>query len=104
MQQNHRQSSVLDFFGPCHGDTALQCLKRAALCSRLAKLVRVPTQKKLYRLKNANIRASLRCSSGLVEIRPDQGRYFGLDSVQFNGVERVRVHTHENWLNEDGLG
>lgn len=98
MQQIHRQSYVLDSFAPCHGDTARQCLKRAALCSRLAKLVRGDARKKLYRLKNANIRATLRCSSAAVEIHGDQTRYFGLLSVQLNGADSVRVHTHENWI------
>jgi len=98
MQETHGQSSVLDFFAPCHGDTARGCLMRAALCSRLAKLVRGRAQKKLYRLKNANIRAALRSSSGLVEVRADQTRYFGLLSVQLNGSDGVRVHTHENWI------
>ena len=98
MQQSHRQLSVLDCFAPCNRDTARQCLMRAALCSRLAKLVRGRARKMLYRLKNANIRAALRCSSGLVEIHSDQSRYFGLLSVRLNGPDCVRVHTHENWI------
>lgn len=100
MHQTRRQSSVLDFFAPCYGDTARQCLSRVALCSRLAKLVRGQARKKLYRFKNANIRAALRCSPEFVEIHGDQTRYFGLLSVQLNGLDGVRVHTHENWINE----
>lgn len=98
MQPSQNKSSVLDCFGPLHGDTARQCLRRAALCSRFAKLVRGQARKKLYRLKNANIRAALNCTSGLVEIRADQSRYFGLLSVRLNGLDGVRVHTHENWM------
>ena len=96
--QTHCQSSVLDCFAPCHGDTARQCLSRAALCSRLAKLARGRERKKLYRLKNANVRAALRCSSGVVEIHADHDRYFGLLSVRLTGSDGVRVHTHENWI------
>lgn len=98
MQQTYRQSSVLDCFAPCHGDAARQCLRRAALCSRLAKFVRGQARKKLYRLKNENIRAALRCSSALVEIHGDQSCHFGLLSVRLNGSGGVRVHTHENWI------
>lgn len=98
MQQSYRQSTVLDHFAPCHGDTARQCLERAALCSRLAKIVRGYARKKLYRLKNTNIRAALRCSSEFIEIRADRDRYFGLLSVRFNGSNSVRVHTHGNWI------
>lgn len=98
MQQTHRQSSVLDCFAPTHGDNAREYLSRAALCSRLAKLTRGHARKKLYRLKDANIRAALRCSPGLVEIHADHGRCFGLLSVRLNRSEGVRVHTHENWI------
>ncbi|HMQ14384.1 MAG TPA: hypothetical protein PKC49_00265 [Phycisphaerae bacterium] len=49
-------------------------------------------------MKNVNIRAALRCSPGLVEIRADRDRYFGLLSVRLNGPDGVRVHTHENWI------
>ena len=98
MRQTYRQLSVLDCFAPCDGDTARQCLSRAALCSRLAKIARGLVRKKLYRLKNANIRAALRCAPGLVEIRADRDRYFGLLSVRLDGADGVRVHTHENWI------
>lgn len=93
-----RKPTVLECFTPCHGDTARQCLKRAALCSRLAKLVRGPTRRQLYRLKDTNIRAALRCSPELIEIRADHDRYHGLLSVGMNDSDRVRVHTHENWI------
>ena len=98
MQWTQRRSFVLDCFAPFHGDTARQRLERAALCSRLAKLARGHARKKLYRLKNANIRAALRCSPELVEIHADHGRYFGLLSVRLNRSKGVRVHTHENWI------
>lgn len=98
MQETQRQTTVLDCFAPTHGDTARECLSRAALCSRLAKLARGHARKTLYRLKNANIRAALRCSPELVEIHADQGRYFGLLSVRLSRSESVRVHTHENWI------
>ena len=93
-----RPSPVLDFFGPCIGDSAHQCLRRADLCSRLAKLVRGDARKKLYRLKNANIRAALERNSGEVEVHADNDRYFGLLSVRLRGSDNVRVHTHENWI------
>ena len=100
MQQwSQHQPSVLDCFAPCAGDTARQWLRRARLCSRLAKLVRGHSRKKLYRLKNANIRAALDGDSGSIAVHGDRIRYFGLLSVQFTGRELVRVHTHENWLN-----
>jgi hypothetical protein len=98
MQPTHRQSSVLDCFAPGWGDSARQCLRRAALCSRLAKLASGRKRKKLYQLKNANIRAALRLSPELVRIHADHDRYFGLLSVRLNSSEGVRVHTHENWI------
>lgn len=98
MQPTQRQSSVLDCFAPGHGDTARQCLRRAALCSRLAKLVRGYVREKLYRLKNANIRAALKCSPELIEVLADNDRYYGLLSVRLSGSNGVRVHTHENWI------
>jgi len=98
MHKSHCQVSVLDCFAPCNGDTALQCMRRAALCSRLAKFVGGQARKKLYRLKNTNIRAARRCAPGLIEIRADQDRYFGLLSVRISGPGGVRVHTHENWI------
>lgn len=98
MHSTHRSSTVLDCFTPCHGDTARTCLRRAALCSRLAKLAYGRSRKELYRLKNANIRAALARSSGLIEINVDHDRYFGLLSVRLSGSDGVRVHTHENWI------
>lgn len=98
MQRNHVPESVLDCFSPCHGDTARTCMRRADTCSRLAKLVRGKARKKLYRLKNENIRAALRCSSGQIEIHCDRDRHFGLLSVRLVGRDPVRVHTHENWI------
>jgi len=74
-------------------------MRRAALCSRLAKIIRGHGRKKLYRQKDANIRAARMRSSGLIEIHADQGRYFGLLSVRINGPGGVRLHTHENWMN-----
>lgn len=98
MRPSHCHLSVLKCFAPCLGDSARQCLRRAALCSSLAKLARGSVRKQLYRLKNLNIRAALRCASGLVEIRADRDRYFGLLSVRLAGADGVRVHTHENWI------
>lgn len=98
MQTPYRPVSVLDCFAPCQGDTARQRLCRADLCSRLAKLVRGQARKKLYQLKNANIRAALEHSSNQIEIRGDRDRYFGLLSVGLKGTHCIRVHTHENWI------
>lgn len=98
MHQNRQQASVLDCFAPCARDSAQQCLIRAAMCSRLAKLVGGQVRKKLYRLKNANIRAALKRPSGSVEVVADNDRYLGLLSVRLCGSESLRVHTHENWL------
>lgn len=98
MQRNHHPMYVLDCFTPCPGDSARQCLRRARMCSRLAKLVRGQARKKLYRLKNANIRAAIKCGSGQLEIRADHDRYFGLLSVRLNGSDGLRLHTHENWI------
>ena len=98
MERSRCEVTVLDCFGPCNGDTARQCMGRAALCSRLAKLVRGQARKKLYRQKNANIRSASRCSSGLIEIQADRDRYFGLLSVRIGGPGGIRVHTHENWI------
>jgi hypothetical protein len=95
-----RQSSVLDGFAPCHGDTARECMMRAAVCSRFAKLVAGAARERLYRLKNANIRAALRCSRGVIEVVVDRDRCYGLLSVRLRGADNVRVHTHENWINE----
>lgn len=101
MLATHRQPSVLDFFAPCARDTAPQCLRRAALCSRLAKVVRGHVRQKLYRLKNRNIRAATKRSSSRIEVVADNDRYFGLLSVRLNGSHGVRVHTHENWIDAD---
>lgn len=98
MQQRHRPIYVLDCFTPCLGDTARQCLRRADLCSRLAKLVRGQARKKLYRLKNANIRTALERNSGQIAVHADNDRYFGLLSVRLNDSDDIRVHTHENWI------
>lgn len=98
MPLTHCQPTVLDYFGPCRGDSARHCLLRAALCSHLAKLVRGRVRKTLYRLKNANIRAALDCPSEEVEVRSDHDRYFGLLSVRLTESDGVRVHTHENWI------
>ena len=97
MLKRGRRTSVLDCLAPCHFESAPQRIRRADLCSRLAKLARGRTRKKLYRLKDANIRATLRNPSGAVEIHADRDRYFGLLSVRLKRT-RVRVHTHENWI------
>jgi hypothetical protein len=73
-------------------------MRRAALCSRLAKLVGGQARRKLYRLKNTNIRTARKCSPELIEVHADQDRYFGLLSVRISGPDGVRVHTHENWI------
>ena len=100
MQPTYHQSTVLDCLAPRHGDHARLCMRRAALCSRYAKLVRGHVRKKLYRMKKANIRAALRCSSPVIEISVDNDRYFGLLSVRLSEPDGVRVHTHENWIDE----
>lgn len=74
-------------------------MRRAALCSHLAKLVRGQPKKKLYRLKNENIRSALKTKSALVEVACDWDRHFGLLSIRLHGTDGVRVHTHENWIN-----
>ncbi len=98
MQVTHRQPCVLDYFAPCRRDTARQCLERAELCSRLAKRARGQLRTKMYRLKDANIRAALRAAPEGIEIVADNDRYFGLLSVSLRGCDGVRVHTHENWM------
>lgn len=98
MRQIQHSETVLDCFSPCPGDTARHCLRRANLCSRLAKLVRGQARKKLYRLKNENIRAAVERSADQIEIRCDRDRHFGLLSVRLKGRDLVRVHTHENWI------
>lgn len=98
MSQSIFGLTMLNCFGPCDGDTAHQCMRRAALCSRLAKRVRGQARTQLYRHKNANIRAACKYSSTLVEVRADHDRYFGLLSVREKRPDGVRVHTHENWI------
>ena len=98
MQSRHYRSTLLDFLAPWPGESACQCLRRAALCSRMAKLCTGRLRRKLYRLKNMNIRAALRCSDGAVEVHADLDRYVGLLSVRLTGAPAVRVHTHENWI------
>ena len=90
--------TVLDCLAPLDGDSARQCLRRADLCSRFAKCCRGQTQKKLYRLKNLNIRTALSCPTSDVEVVVDRDRYFGLLSVRLNGTDGLRVHSHENWI------
>ena len=94
----YHPSTVLDYLAPSPSDSARQCLGRAALCSRLAKRAPGPCRKKLYRLKNENIRAASRCAPGRVHVHSDHDRYFGLLSVQIDGAHGLRVHTHENWI------
>ncbi len=98
MRPSHCQLTVLDGLAPRQGEHARQCLQRAALCSRLAKLVQGNVRDKLYRLKNANICAAIRSSPGLIEVSVDNDRFFGLLSVRLIGANDVRVHTHENWI------
>ena len=98
MQPSHCQSTVLDCLAPRQGEDARQSLRRAALCSRLAKLVQGNVRDKLYRLKDANICAAISTSPEQVEISVDNDRHFGLLSVRMIGTNDVRVHTHENWL------
>lgn len=98
MRPSLGQTTVLDALAPSPRDHVRQCLRRAALCSRLAKRVsRGDVRNKLYRLKHANIRAALRHSPRLVEIRVDNDRFAGLLSVRLRGANE-RVHTHENWI------
>ncbi len=101
MRSDQSHSSVLDCFVPYSGDSVRQCLLRAAICSRLAKIVSdVPLRRKLYRYKHQNIRACLAQSRGEVEVRADRDRYFGLLSVRLCNGTGVWVHTHQNWINE----
>lgn len=98
MSDRVASTPFLDFLAPTHADSARACLLRASVCSRLAKLVAGSVRRKLYQLKDQNILRAIVLSGGEVEIRCDKDLYFGLISIRLNGFERVRVHSHENWL------
>ncbi len=98
MPNKQCQVTVLDCLAPCHRETARELLRRAALCSHLAKLSSQGTRAKLYALKNKNIRAALTHAAGDIDVHVDRDRYRNLLSVQLRGEYAVRVHTHENWI------
>jgi|GEM_PF-4541755 hypothetical protein len=95
-------TSVLDCMRPCPGDSARVCIARAALCGRLARLVRGRLRRKLRRYKDLNIKAALSARPTEVHIGCDRTRHFGLLSISHRQVGRIRVHTHENWLRDAG--
>lgn len=91
-------TSLLDFFGPVAVTNARECLHRALMCSRLAKLSVGTLQRKLYRLKHQNIRAAIALEHSALVIRVDHDRYWGLISIALLADRRVSLHTHENWI------
>lgn len=93
-----RGTTIVDYLGPAYLEAPRDCIARAALCSRLAKLVTGPLRAKLYHIKDQNIRAVLNSNRNAVEITSDHDHYFGLLSVRLLGKTTIRVHTHENWL------
>jgi hypothetical protein len=78
-------------------------MMRAALCSRLAKIATGAIKRELYRLKNCNVRYSIELGSSAILISVDSDLFIGLLSVQLRGHPGLRIHTHENWLFEQGL-
>ncbi|OWY72966.1 hypothetical protein B7486_01065 [cyanobacterium TDX16] len=80
------------------GDSIRACIERASLCSHLAKLTTGSLRRKLYGLKNQNIRAAIAGNSIELEIKCDRDRYFGLLSIGVRGAHAIRVHSHENWI------
>lgn len=98
MTPNHRLPSLLDHFGPSLGDSARDCIERAALCSHLAKLMNGRLRMQLYELKNQNIRTAMTKWSRRIDIKCDRDRHFGLLSIGLRGASAIRVHSHENWI------
>ncbi len=91
-------SDVLTGLAPSPEDSAKECFMRAKQCSRLAKQVTGPLQRKLYRFKNMNLAAAFARAPSQFTTTVDHHRYPGLLSVSCNDNPSIRVHTHENWL------
>lgn len=91
--------SLLDFLAPGPVDSAFASMTRADLCSRMAKMVGGHTQKKLYRLKDKNIRFAMVNHPSDLKLSCDRDKYFGLLSVRLMSHGGLRLHTHENWIN-----
>lgn len=92
--------TVLDGLNPSWPTSPRECVRKARVCNRLAKLKLFTGQlrRKLYRLKNRNIRAAFEINQEALSVRVDNDRYFGLLSVALKADPDERLHTHENWL------
>ena len=102
MRPTYKPLTLLDHLGPSPADSAQACMRRAVLCSRLAKLAHGALRDRLYRLKNNNVRIARDHHPGSLEFDVDRDRFFGLLSVRLRGAPSVCVHTHENWLDPAG--
>jgi len=100
MRPNQLAYSVLNQLAPMPTDSARECLLRAVTCNRLAKLAIGSTRRKLYRLKDKNIKLALKAHPADVEVCCDHELYPGLMSVRLKDAVHLRLHTHENWLRE----
>lgn len=90
--------TVLDGLNPSWPTTPKECVHKSRVCNRLAKLVTGQLRRKLYRLKDRNIRAAFELNQEALSVRVDNDLHFGLLSVALKADPDVRLHTHENWL------
>lgn len=91
---------LFDSMRPAGNEAAQDCLKRSITCNRLAKRSGGGTRQDLYRLKNQNIVAALLVDPAALLVTVDHDLHHGLLSVALRNDPRIRVHTHENWLDE----
>ncbi len=87
--------SALDPFG---ARSAAECLQRAQSCNHLAKMATGATRRKLYRLKDRNLRQALSVDANGLVVSVDHDSHFGLLSISSRETPSIRLHSHENWL------
>lgn len=98
MQSTERFESLLDCFAPFFKESVSIYMRRAQLCSRLAKKCGRSLREKLYELKNRNLNAARRVDRGQLVIECDNQRYWGLLSVRERKPNGIWLHTDEPWL------
>lgn len=85
---------------PAVNEAVKDYINRSITCNRLAKRAGGGTRQDLYRLKDQNIMAALLADPAALVVTVDHDLHHGLLSVVLRSDPRVRVHTHENWLND----
>ena len=92
------QRRLLDHLTPYGSTNVTECMRRAYLCNKLAKLVRGHLRHRLYRMKDSNILKARELGILQLRITVDHDLHHGLLSIGLRDDPAIRVHTHENWL------